>query len=141
MEPINIKSISTGMRRTLPISSTVEPTVKATKNTELRAEFVSPKGSIDAKSGVYVVQFRNSSTGNVNFQYPNKKVVAEYSRADKLVSSPEVTNQGSSSETVASNIEQATVKGPSPAPAVPSVEPTTSSVGTVATPLGTTDNV
>lgn len=47
-------------------------------------QFVSPKGSVDPQSGVYIVQFRSASTGNVDFQYPNKKVVAEYSRSEKL---------------------------------------------------------
>jgi hypothetical protein len=97
MEPINTRNVSAGIRPTPIKSSSAEPTVKATNNKSMRPEFVSPKGVIDAESGVYVVQFRNSSTGNVNFQYPNKKVVAEYTRSDKLVSAPETKSHETSS--------------------------------------------
>jgi len=112
--------------------------VKATKNTDVRPEFVSPKGVIDAKSGVYVVQFRNAATGNVNFQYPNKKVVAEYVRSDNLVPAPELKGQGSS---VASNVSSgntAPVEVASSNAATSSTQANASSVEVA--PLGTTNN-
>ena len=97
MEPINTINNNNVIRYKPPSSIATAPTVESSNNKGSRPEFVSPKGSIDAKSGVYVVQFRNSSTGNVDFQYPNKKVVAEYSRADNLVPAPEVESQDTSS--------------------------------------------
>ena len=139
MEPINTKNISAGIRHTPTKSSSADQTVKALNNTGVRPEFVSPKGVIDAKSGVYVVQFRNASTGNVNFQYPNKKVVAEYVRSDNLIPATETKSQGSSSAAVVSGTNT---------PAVETVlSTTTASPGTInsnsvpssVAPLGTSD--
>ena len=139
MEPINTKNISAGIRHTPIKSSSTDQTVKALNNTGVRPEFVSPKGVIDAKSGVYVVQFRNASTGNVNFQYPNKKVVAEYVRSDNLIPATETKSQGSSSAAVVSGTNT---------PAVETVlSTTTASPGTInsnsvpssVAPLGTLD--
>jgi hypothetical protein len=100
MEPINTISTSVGIRNTPIKSSSTEAHVKATTNTTVRPEFVSPKGTIDAKSGVYVVQIRNASTEMLNFQYPNKKVVAEYARSDKLIPASENKAQELSSATL-----------------------------------------
>lgn len=45
-------------------------------------EFVSsPKGAIDAESGLYVIKFRDSGSGEVTMQYPPEKVVKEYRRS------------------------------------------------------------
>ena len=41
-------------------------------------QFVSPKGSIDPQSGVFVTEVRDTGTGKVSFQYPSKKAVAAY---------------------------------------------------------------
>ena len=127
MEPINTINNNNVIRYKPPSSIATAPTVESSNNRGSRPEFVSPKGSIDAKSGVYVVQFRNSSTGNVNFQYPNKKVVAEYSRADNLVPTLEVKSQVTSAE---SRGDTAPVEVATP-----------SSEGSVeVAPLGTIDN-
>ena len=132
MEPINNNSINNVTRYKPPSSSASTPTVELSNNRGVRPEFVSPKGSIDAKSGVYVVQFRNSSTGNVDFQYPNKKVVAEYSRADNLVPAPEVKSQATSAKT----------SGEAAPAEVDSSSTTPSNKGSVeVAPLGSTDNV
>lgn len=40
--------------------------------------FVSPKGVVDAASGVFVLQYRNHDTGEVKAQFPSKKVVEAY---------------------------------------------------------------
>ena len=45
---------------------------------DLSPQFVSPKGSIDAESGVFVTEIRDTGTGKVAFQYPPKKVVDAY---------------------------------------------------------------
>jgi hypothetical protein len=127
MEPINTINNNNVIRYKPPSSIATAPTVESSNNRGNRPEFVSPKGSIDAKTGVYVVQFRNSSTGNVNFQYPNKKVVAEYSRADNLVPTLEVKSQVTSAE--------------SRGDAAPVEVVTPSSEGSVGVaPLGTIDN-
>jgi hypothetical protein len=137
MEPINTRTVSSGIRHTPIKSSSAEPIVAAKNTKSVRPEFVSPKGMIDAESGVYVVQFRNASTGNVSFQYPNKKVVAEYTRSDNLVSVPEVKSQGSSSSNaVSSSVDTASVKVDSSLG-----QTSTSSEFTSGNPLGTTDNV
>ena len=127
MEPINTLNNNNIIRNKPPSSIATAPTVESSNHSGSRPEFVSPKGSIDAKTGVYVVQFRNASTGNVDFQYPNKKVVAEYSRADSLVPTLEVKSQVTSAE--------------SRGDAVPAEVVTPSSEGSVeVAPLGTIDN-
>ena len=127
MEPINTINNNNVTRYKPPSSIATAPTVESSNNKGSRPEFVSPKGSIDAKSGVYVVQFRNASTGNVDFQYPNKKVVAEYSRADSLVPTLQVKSQVTSAD--------------SRGDAVPVEVVTPSSEGSVeVAPLGTIDN-
>ena len=127
MEPINTLNNNNIIRNKPPSSIATAPTVESSNHSGSRPEFVSPKGSIDAKTGVYVVQFRNASTGNVDFQYPNKKVVAEYSRADSLVPTLEVKSQVTSAE--------------SRGDAVPVEVVTPSSEGSVeVAPLGTIDN-
>jgi hypothetical protein len=114
--------------------------VKATNHADVRPEFVSPKGMIDAKSGVYVVQFRNAATGNVNFQYPNKKVVAEYARSDNLVPASDVKDQNSSNTSMVSNVNTTASEVTSSSAAVSSVQsPPSLSTAEVA-PLGTTNN-
>ena len=127
MEPINTINNNNVIRYKPPSSIATTPTVESSYHKDSRPEFVSPKGSIDAKSGVYVVQFRNASTGNVDFQYPNKKVVAEYSRADSLVPTLQVKSQVTSAD--------------SRGDAVPVEVVTPSSEGSVeVAPLGTIDN-
>lgn len=135
MEPINTNNNSQVIRHQPPQSSSVEPIVKATDNTSTRPEFVSPKGSIDAKSGVYVVQFRNSSTGNVNFQYPNKKVVAEYSRTDKLTPTPAPAPSSEGRSVASSGGTEVASSAPAPVATA-----TVASSSAPVAPLGTTQN-
>ena len=45
---------------------------------DVSPQFVSPKGSIDPKSGVFVTEVRDTGTGKVAFQYPPERVVAAY---------------------------------------------------------------
>lgn len=99
MEPINTNASTQATRYNARESGSVAPSETSTKLAE-RPKFVSPKGNIDPSSGVYVVQFRNASTGNVDFQYPNKKVVAEYSRTDQLAPAP--SSEGSAQASVVS---------------------------------------
>ena len=48
---------------------------------DVSPQFVSPKGSIDAESGVFVTEIRDTGTGKVAFQYPPKKVVDAYAHS------------------------------------------------------------
>ena len=48
---------------------------------DVSPQFVSPRGSIDAESGVFVTEVRDTGTGKVAFQYPPKKVVAAYAHS------------------------------------------------------------
>ena len=45
---------------------------------DVSPQFVSPKGNIDAESGVFVTEVRDTGTGKVAFQYPPERVVAAY---------------------------------------------------------------
>ncbi len=99
MEPINSNNSNQAVRYNSRDSGSVAPT-KTSLDLSERPKFVSPKGNIDPQSGVYVVQFRNASTGNVDFQYPNKKAVAEYTRSDKLA--PADSSDGASQASASS---------------------------------------
>ena len=73
IKPIEGRAVYTPPSRT----SNPAPTDSESKSAKKVApQFVSPKGSIDPKSGVYVTEVRDTGTGKVTFQYPSKKVVA-----------------------------------------------------------------
>jgi hypothetical protein len=59
--------------------ATTDSSLKSTK--DVSPQFVSPRGSIDAESGVFVTEIRDTGTGKVAFQYPPQKVVAAYARS------------------------------------------------------------
>ena len=140
MEPINTRTVNAVMRNTPTKSSSAEPPpIKAIDNTSVRPEFVSPKGTIDAKSGVYVVQIRNASTEMLNFQYPNKEVVAEYVRSDNLVPASETKSQGSSSAAVVSGTNTPEVETVSSTTTASPGTINSNSVPSSVAPLGTSD--
>ena len=56
---------------------------------DVSPQFVSPKGSIDAESGVFVTEIRDTGTGKVAFQYPPQKVVAAYAHSRETESETE----------------------------------------------------
>ena len=74
---------------------------------DVSPQFVSPRGSIDAESGVFVTEVRDTGTGQVAFQYPPKKVVAAYahsSETEKVQLAPKALEQSNASgEKVESN--------------------------------------
>lgn len=139
MEPINTNNNSQALRYNSRDPGASAP-VKTTLSLSERPEFVSPKGNIDPQSGIYVVQFRNASTGNVDFQYPNKKVVAEYSRSDKLApaSSSEGASQSTASASASTTPSRVSFE-PSSGLAVSSSSQATASAPAPAA-LGTTNN-
>jgi len=96
----------------------------------------SPKGVVDPESGVFVLQYRDGSTGEVMKQYPSEKVVAAYKRGaaggDGAGASAQpattATQQGGAGVEGGATVEGAAVAAP--------VAPTsvgTTSVGTVST--------
>ena len=61
--------------------ATTDSSPQSTK--DVSPQFVSPKGSIDAESGVFVTEVRDTGTGKVAFQYPPRKVVAAYAHSSE----------------------------------------------------------
>lgn len=135
MEPIN-SNTSNQIGRYSPRQSDSVAAPEKTSSLTAAPKFVSPKGNIDPQSGVYVVQFRNASTGNVDFQYPNKKVVAEYVRSEKLVAKAPEQGAGQAPTSSAKTVEVAPGSQSSSAAAPPS----SSGAGPAPAELGTTDN-
>ena len=90
-------------------------------------QFVSPKGSIDPKSGVFVTEVRDTGTGQVTFQYPPKKVVAAYARTHKSEQEQQTPEQ--------SNPQQGKVES---SPKAESSAPTSNSPSADAVTDGTT---
>ena len=94
-------------------------------------QFVSPKGSIDPKSGVYVTEVRDTGTGQVTFQYPSKKVVAAYARTHKSEQEQQTPEQ--------SNPQQDKVESsPKAESSAPTSTPTSNSPSADAVTDGTT---
>jgi hypothetical protein len=94
-------------------------------------QFVSPKGSIDPQSGVFVTEVRDTGTGQVTFQYPSKKAVAAYartSRPEQVQSAPKQSNANEGS-----GESQPKVESSAPAPA-----PTSNSASADAVTVGAT---
>jgi len=80
----------------------IDNSSKSTK--DVSPQFVSPKGSIDAESGVFVTEVRDTGTGKVAFQYPPKKVVAAYASSheteretEKIQHTPKAPEQSNAS--------------------------------------------
>lgn len=78
IKPIEGQAVYTPPLRSSKLAST-DGAPQSVK--DVTPQFVSPKGSIDPKSGVFVTEVRDTGTGKVAFQYPSKKAVAAYSRA------------------------------------------------------------
>ena len=75
IKPTEGRTVYTPPSRPSKLSKTDNPS-QPTK--DVSPQFVSPKGSIDAESGVFVTEVRDTGTGKVAFQYPPKKVVDAY---------------------------------------------------------------
>ena len=65
-------------------------------------QFVSVKGNMDPKTGVFVTEVRDGGDGKVSFQYPSKKAAAAYSRP----SSDDNVDSGNSSKSSTSSLEE-----------------------------------
>ncbi len=65
------------------------------KSADVAPQYVSPKGSIDPKSGVFVTEVRDTGTGKVSFQYPSKKAVAAYAQSSNTEQAQKAPEQSS----------------------------------------------
>ena len=99
----------------------------------------SPKGVVDPKSGVYVLQYRDGATGEVLNQYPSQKAVSAYKRGAE---NGEVAAPPAATSTAQSGAGQSTPPGAvsTPSGSVESVGAPSPAVGTVGTG-GTTSAV
>ena len=95
IKPIEGRAVYTPPSRSSNPASTVsEP--KSAK--DVTPQFVSPKGSIDPQSGVYVTEVRDTGTGKVTFQYPSKKAVAAYARSHQTEQAQQAPEQSNANE-------------------------------------------
>ena len=78
IKPIEGRTVYTPPSRSSNPAST-DNAPKSTK--DVAPQFISPKGSVDPKSGVFVTEVRDTGTGKVAFQYPSKQAVAAYARS------------------------------------------------------------
>lgn len=86
----DLTAASMQIRSNLAARSAVPKATAVVSNSPAQAApsgvFVSsPKGSIDAASGIYVIKFRDSRSGEVTMQYPAEKVVHEYRKSADVV--------------------------------------------------------
>ncbi len=79
IKPIEGRAVYTPPSRSSAKPVTTDIATHSVK--DVSPQFVSPKGSIDPKSGVFVTEVRDTGTGKVSFQYPSKKAVAAYARS------------------------------------------------------------
>jgi hypothetical protein len=70
-----------------PSSSSSKTVTEQAVVKDVTPQFVSVKGNMDPKTGVFVTEVRDGGDGQVSFQYPSKKAAAAYSRpsSDKNV--------------------------------------------------------
>ncbi len=78
IKPIEGRAVYTPPSRSSQPASTDSASESAK---DVSPQFVSPKGNIDPKSGVFVTEVRDTGTGKVSFQYPSKKAVAAYAQS------------------------------------------------------------
>lgn len=80
-------------------SSNPASTASAAKSAkEVAPQFISPKGSMDPKSGVFVTEVRDTGTGKVAFQYPSKQAVAAYARSSHTEQAQQAPEQSNANE-------------------------------------------
>jgi len=81
MEPI--KSNSNSVIQSFQSTKVVEtkPEESALDIATASPKFISPIGRIDAKAGTYTTQFRDTSTGEVQSEFPRKVAAYQYAKA------------------------------------------------------------
>jgi len=101
-------SVGGGVRTTS--AQVVSPSTTKNIIAEGGPVYISPKGTIDAESGFYILEYRNQDTGEVKLQFPSRKVVTAYRGID-----PAPIQEASSQEVSTVTKSEA---APAPAPAV-----------------------
>ena len=84
---------------------------------DVRDRVSSVKGLVDPGSGVYVLQNRNSETGEVKVQYPSAKVVSAYKRTEAASEPVASQSQPQNTASVGEKPAAATSADPVAAPA------------------------
>jgi hypothetical protein len=85
-----------------PSSNSSEEVIEKAVVKNVAPQFVSVKGNMDPKTGVFVTEVRDGGDGKVSFQYPSKKAAAAYSRP----SSEESMESGASSKSSVATQEE-----------------------------------
>ena len=82
------------------------------------APFISPVMNFNYQAGIAVLEFRDTSTGEVKDQFPSKKVVQEYIRHGAVSQdAPAQVHQGSAAETAGAPVAAVIVPASAPVPA------------------------
>lgn len=81
MEPINSHSNSVIQSYQSPKVVESKPEASASDIATDSPKFISPIGKIDVESGTYSTQFRDTSTGEVQSEYPRKVAASQYAKA------------------------------------------------------------
>ncbi len=120
MLDVDVKSTQashyTASRPTAKVSNPAEAPVVKKVETIQPADFISsPKGRIDSDSGLFVIQFRDRSSGEVTMQFPFEKAAGVYKKAEALVEAGPVAKSAPAPDPVSS---------PAPAPAAAPAAPT-----------------
>ncbi len=63
--------------------SAVDAVAKEASSQIEAAKYFSPRVTFDQKAGIFVVQFRNNDTGEVELQIPPDRVIREYQRIQR----------------------------------------------------------
>ena len=85
-----------------PTSGSGKDTLEPVTVKNVTPKFVSVKGNMDPKTGVFVTEIRDTGTGKVSFQYPSEKAAAAYSRSSSDEKAETETKSKSSDATVES---------------------------------------
>ena len=98
MESINTNNSQAVKNYQPPKAATAQTTEAPKAKAIVVPKFISPNGNIDAKSGTYTIQVRDTSTGEVKSEYPRKIATQEYSKPAKQEQT-QTSNNGPSVET------------------------------------------
>lgn len=97
-------AVSASLRNGSAGSNATAPAVAPSTASVVRGDpvFLSPKGVVDPQSGMYMLQYRDSSTGDVKVQYPSPKVVKAYNAGAALAAQPDSSQHPAKVEPVVS---------------------------------------
>ena len=96
IKPIEGRAVYTPPSRSSTEPATTDSAPKPAK--DVSPQFVSPKGSVDPESGIFVTEVRDTGTGKVSFQYPSKKAVAAYASSRQTEQAQKAPEPSSANE-------------------------------------------